>query len=64
MEEMTNQNIEQPTSNDNITDTKDIDKQLREYNKLMMKAAADLDFETAIMYRNKIKQLEEKYLKS
>ncbi len=63
MEEMTNPNTETKTDNV-IINTKDIDKQLREYNKLMMNAAADLDFETAIMYRNKIKQLEEKYLKS
>ena len=63
MEEMTNPNTETKTDNI-IINTKDIDKQLREYNKLMMNAAADLDFETAIMYRNKIKQLEEKYLKS
>ena len=63
MEEMTNPNTETKTDNI-IINTKDIDKQLREYNKLMMNAAADLDFETAIRYRNKIKQLEEKYLKS
>ena len=63
MEEMTNPNTETKTDNV-IINTKDIDKQLREYNKLMMNAAADLDFETAIMFRNKIKHLEEKYLKS
>lgn len=48
-------------SNDEI---KNIDKKLREYNKLMQQAASDLDFETAIMYRDKIKQLEEIYIKS
>jgi len=48
-------------SNDEI---KNIDKKLREYNKLMQQAASDLDFETAIMYRDKIKQLEEIYIKA
>ena len=43
---------------------KNIDKKLREYNKLMQQAASDLDFETAIMYRDKIKQLEEIYIKA
>ena len=43
---------------------KNIDKKLREYNKLMQQAASDLDFENAIMYRDKIKQLEEIYIKA
>ena len=45
-------------------DIKDIDKKLREYNKLMQQAASDLDFEKAIEYRDKIKQLEELYIKA
>ena len=45
-----------------VDEIKNIDKQLREYNKLMQQAASDLDFETAIMYRDKIKQLEEVYI--
>ncbi|MBQ8677668.1 MAG: excinuclease ABC subunit UvrB, partial [Alphaproteobacteria bacterium] len=40
----------------------DIDKQIREYNKLMQEAAANLEFEQAIAYRDKIKQLEKLYL--
>ena len=53
------------TTNKVSTDEiKNIDKKLREYNKLMQQAASDLDFETAIMYRDKIKQLEEIYIKS
>lgn len=43
---------------------KNIDKKLREYNKMMQQAASDLDFESAIMYRDKIKQLEEIYIKA
>ena len=45
-------------------EVKNIDKKLREYNKLMQQAASDLDFETAIMYRDKIKQLENIYIKA
>lgn len=43
---------------------KDIDKKLREYKKLMQEAAANLEFETAVVYRDKIKELEQIYLKS
>ncbi len=43
---------------------KDIDKKLREYKKLMQEAAANLEFETAMVYRDKIKELEQLYLKS
>ncbi len=40
----------------------DVAKQIREYNQLMQEAAADLEFEKAISYRDKIKQLEKLYL--
>ncbi len=43
---------------------KGIDKKLKEYNKLMKEAAANLEFETAMVYRDKIKELENIYLKS
>ena len=43
---------------------KDIDKTLREYKKKMQDAAANLEFETAMVYRDKIKELEKIYLKS
>ncbi len=42
---------------------KDIDKTLREYKKKMQEAAADLEFETAMVYRDKIKELEQIYLR-
>ena len=47
-----------------IENIKDIDKTLREYQKKMQEAAANLEFETAIAYRDKIKELEKVYLKS
>ena len=50
--------------NINKDEVKNIDKKLREYNKLMQQAASDLDFKTAIMYRDKIKQLETIYIKN
>ena len=43
---------------------KDIDKQLREYNKKMREAAQNLEFEQAMIYRDKIRELEQLYLKS
>ncbi len=43
---------------------KDIDKKLREYNKLMKEAAANLEFEAAVVYRDKIRELEQIYLRS
>ncbi len=63
MEEMTAKESASTTS-ETISELKDFDKKLREYNKLMQQAAADLDFETAILYRDKIKKLEDSYLKS
>ena len=63
MEEMTAKETDTTTS-ETISELKDFDKKLREYNKLMQQAAADLDFETAILYRDKIKKLEDSYLKS
>ncbi len=43
---------------------KDLDKKLREYNKKMRDAAQNLEFEQAMIYRDKIKELEKLYLKS
>lgn len=43
---------------------KDIDKKLREYNKKMREAAQNLEFEEAMKYRDKIKELEKLYLQS
>ena len=56
--------VENETNKISSDEIKNIDKKLREYNKLMQQAASDLDFETAIMYRDKIKQLEEIYIKA
>ncbi len=39
-------------------DFTNIEKTIKEYTKIMQNAAADLDFETAISYRDKIKELE------
>ena len=39
-------------------DVKDIEKQIKEYTKLMKEAAQNLEFEQAVIYRNKIKSLE------
>ncbi len=47
-----------------VEQLKDIDKKLHDYNKLMKEAAANLEFETAMVYRDKIKELEQLYLKS
>ncbi len=62
MQEMTAK--ESSSTEENISNIKDIDKKIREYNKLMIAAATNLDFETAISYRDKIKKLEATYLKS
>ena len=63
MDEMTAKEETAPAENDAVL-LKDFDKKMREYNKLMQQAATDLDFETAILYRDKIKKLEETYLKN
>ncbi len=65
-------NILQTMSNLDYTETatshteeiKDIDKKLKEYNKKMRDAAQNLEFEEAMKYRDKIRELEKLYLKS
>ncbi len=47
-----------------IEDVKNIDKLLREYKKKMQTAAANLEFEEAMVYRDKIKELERLGLKT
>ena len=47
-----------------INDTKNIDKLLREYNKKMQDAAQNLEFEQAMFYRDKIKELEKLAIKN
>ena len=41
-----------------LEDLKNIDKKLKEYNKKMKEAAQNLEFEEAMIYRDKIKELE------
>ena len=47
-----------------IKDTKDIEKQIKEYTKLMKEAALNLEFEQAMVYRDKLKELETFALKN
>ena len=47
-----------------LEDVKNIDKLLREYKKKMQDAAANLEFEEAMVYRDKIKELEQLGLKN
>lgn len=60
LDEMTTKENEH--NNDKVS-LENIDKQIREYNKLMQEAASNLEFEKAIAYRDKIKQLESLYLR-
>ena len=43
---------------------KNIDKKLRDLNKAMRDAAANLEFEQAMIYRDEIKKLEQLYMKN
>ena len=47
-----------------IEEVKNIDKLLRDYKKKMQEAAANLEFEEAMVYRDKIKELERLGLKN
>ena len=47
-----------------ISDIKNIDKRLKEYTKKMKDAAANLEFEEAVIYRDKIKELEQLAMKN
>lgn len=47
-----------------ISDIKNIDKKLKEYTKKMKEAAANLEFEEAVIYRDKIKELEQLAMKN
>ncbi len=48
----------------NVKDIQNIDKKLKDLNKAMREAAANLEFEQAMVYRDEIKKLEEMYLKN
>ena len=45
-------------------DLKNFDKRIKEYTKRMKDAAANLEFEEAMKYRDKIRELEQQYLKN
>ena len=51
-------------STQDLSDIKNIEKKLKEYTKKMKEAAANLEFEEAVIYRDKIKALEEQGLKN
>ena len=61
--EMNETNFEK-TDTPHIKDTKDIEKQIKEYTKLMKEAALNLEFEQAMVYRDKLKELENFALKN
>lgn len=47
-----------------VEEIKNIDKKIKEYTKLMKDAAANLEFENAVIYRDKIKELERLAMKN
>lgn len=47
-----------------VEEIKNIDKKIKEYTKLMKDAAANLEFENAVIYRDKIKELEHLAMKN
>ena len=47
-----------------IKDLKNIDKKIKEYTKLMKEAALNLEFEQAMIYRDKLKELEQLAIKN
>ena len=62
LDEMTAKDDNAKSTKKERVSVEDVAKQIREYNQLMQEAAADLEFEKAISYRDKIKQLEKLYL--
>ncbi len=65
LEEMTKGDyVEVAKDTPNIKDIKNIDKKLKDLEKAMREAAANLEFEQAMVYRDEIKKLEKMYLKS
>ena len=47
-----------------VEDVKNVEKQIKEYTKLMKEAALNLEFEQAMVYRHKLKELEAFALKN
>ena len=59
LKEMTETDFVKDDSNaKQLDEVKNIDKALREYKKKMQEAAQNLEFEQAMVYRDKIKELE------
>ena len=56
--------VEVSKEKSDISQIKNIDKKLKDLNKAMREAAANLEFEQAMIYRDEIKKLEEMYLKN
>lgn len=52
------------TDTQDVEKIKDIDKKIKEYTKLMREAAQNLEFEQAMVYRDKLKELENLALKN
>ena len=57
LKEMTETDFVKDDAKD-IEEIKNVEKKIKEYTKLMKEAAANLEFETAVIYRDKIKELE------
>ena len=57
LKEMTETDFVKDDTKD-IEEIKNVEKKIKEYTKLMKEAAANLEFETAVVYRDKIKELE------
>lgn len=65
LEEMTKGDyVEVAKDTPNVKDIQNIDKKIKDLTKAMKEAAANLEFEQAMIYRDEIKKLEEMYLKN
>ena len=64
LDELTNADKNKPDKSIKTIVSQDIETSIKEYRKLMQDAAANLEFESAISYRDKIKELEKLYLQS
>ena len=63
LKEMTETDFVKDDSKD-IEEIKNVEKKIKEYTKLMKEAAANLEFETAVVYRDKLKELERLAMKN
>ncbi len=65
LEEMTKGDYVEVAKDEKVSEQiKNIDKKLRDLNKAMRDAAANLEFEQAMVYRDEIKKLEQLYMKN